>query len=121
MNSRQASSPGEQSQLQVFVTCRLAPQIDAVMAFRGVVAVPGGKHLCLKRKEEINMCKKSKLVRIAIPSLLVLGLMMIGTIPGYSEGKYETISAGAFGTGTQVGRLVEVTLVIYQFSSPEDR
>ena len=67
------------------------------------------------------MCNKSKLGRIAIPSLLVLGLMMIGTIPGYSEGKYETISAGAFGTGTQVGRLVEVTLVIYQFSSPEDR
>jgi len=67
------------------------------------------------------MCKKSKLVRIAIPSLLVLGLMMIGTIPGYSEGKYETISAGAFGTSTQLGRLVEVTLVIYEFSTAEDR
>ena len=67
------------------------------------------------------MCKKSKLVRIAIPSLLVLGLMMIGSIPGYSEGKYETISAGAFGTSTQLGRLVEVTLVIYEFSTAEDR
>jgi hypothetical protein len=67
------------------------------------------------------MCKKLKLVRIAIPSLLVLGLMMIGSVPGYSRDKYETISAGAFGTGTQVGSLITVTLVIYEFSSPEDR
>jgi hypothetical protein len=67
------------------------------------------------------MCKKLKLGRIAIPSLLVLGLIMIGSIPGYSRDKYETISAGAFGTGTQVGSLITVTLVIYEFSSPEDR
>lgn len=67
------------------------------------------------------MCNKSKVARIAIPTLLVLCLMMIGSLPGYSRDKYETISAGAFGTGTQVGRLITVTLVIYQFSSPEDR
>jgi hypothetical protein len=92
-----------------------------VPIFCGAIAISGGKHLCRKQKEEINMCNKSKLGRIAIPSLLVLGLMMIGSIPGYSQGKYETISAGAFGTSTQVGRLVEVTLVIYQFSTTEDR
>ena len=66
------------------------------------------------------MCKKSKVLSIVIPSLLVLCLVMIGTTPGYSA-KYETISATAFGTDTQVGQLVTVTLVIYQYSTDQDR
>ena len=31
------------------------------------------------------MFNKSKLVRLTIPSMLVLGLMLVGSIPGYCE------------------------------------
>jgi hypothetical protein len=39
----------------------------------------------------------------------------------FAKDKYETISATAFGTGTQVGRLIRVNFVIYQFSTDQDR
>ena len=67
------------------------------------------------------MSKESKTARIAIPSLLVLGLMIIGSIPGFARDKYETIDATAFGTSTQLGRNVGVKLIIYEWSTPEDR
>jgi hypothetical protein len=67
------------------------------------------------------MSKASKTVRIAIPSLLVLGLMIIGSIPGFARDKYETIDATAWGTSTQLGRNVAVKLIIYEWSTPEDR
>ncbi len=67
------------------------------------------------------MYKKSKLIRIAIPSLLVLGLMMIGSTPGFSRDKYETIDCTAWGTSTQLGHNIGITLTIYEFSTPEDR
>ena len=35
--------------------------------------------------------------------------------------KYETIDAQAFGTGTQLGQNIGVTLNIYEFSTPADR
>ena len=67
------------------------------------------------------MSKESKTVRIAIPSLLVLGLMIIGSIPGFARDKYETIDATAFGTSTQMGRIVNITLIIYDWSTSADR
>ncbi|MGD0930328.1 MAG: hypothetical protein ABR902_06720 [Candidatus Korobacteraceae bacterium] len=67
------------------------------------------------------MCKKSKLFRIAIPSLLVLALMMIGSIPGSSRDKYESIDCTAWGTSTQLGHNIGITITIYEFSTPEDR
>ena len=67
------------------------------------------------------MYKKSKLIRIAIPSLLVLGLMMIGSVPGFSRDKYESIDCTAWGTSTQLGHNIGITLTIYEFSTPEDR
>lgn len=67
------------------------------------------------------MYKKSKLIRIAIPSLLVLGLMMIGSIPGFSRDKSESIDCTAWGTSTQLGHNIGITLTIYEFSTPEDR
>jgi hypothetical protein len=67
------------------------------------------------------MYKKSKLIRIAIPSLLVLGLMMIGSVSGFSRDKYESIDCTAWGTSTQLGHNIGITLTIYEFSTPEDR
>jgi len=67
------------------------------------------------------MSKEVKHLRVAVSSLLVLGLLMIGSIPGFSRDKNETIDATAYGTSTQLGRNVGVTLIIYEFSTPEDR
>lgn len=53
---------------------------------------------------------------------LVLALLMISSVPGFGQRKgSETIDATAFGTSTQLGRNFGVKLIIYEFSSPEDR
>ncbi len=54
--------------------------------------------------------------------LLLIGLLMIASVPGSGQrGSYETIDATAFGTSTQLGRNFGVKIIIYEFSSPEDR
>ena len=56
--------------------------------------------------------------------LLLISVLIIGSTPGVSHArhpKYETIEASAMGTGTQLGQIVEVTLIIYDYSTPEDR
>ena len=58
---------------------------------------------------------------IAIRSLMLAGLLTIGTLSGFARDKYETIDAHAFGTGTQMGQNIGVTLNIYEFSTPADR
>src|SRR3979490_818515 len=53
---------------------------------------------------------------------LLIGLLMIVSIPGYGQrGGRETIDATAFATSPQLGRNFGVKIVIYEFSSPEDR
>src|SRR5271167_1741314 len=61
------------------------------------------------------------LSKIALKSALVVGIAMIGTTSGLARDKYETIEAQAFGTGTQMGQNIGVTLNIYEFSTPADR
>jgi hypothetical protein len=48
--------------------------------------------------EEMHMQKRSKLSKVAFGSLLVLGLVASGSLPGFSRDKNETIDATAFGT-----------------------
>jgi hypothetical protein len=67
------------------------------------------------------MHKKSKLLRVALDALLMLGLVMIGNLYGFARDKNETIDATAFGTGTQMGQNISVQLIIYDYSAPEDR
>src|SRR6202041_1552687 len=53
---------------------------------------------------------------------LLLGLLMISGAYGFGQRpEVETIDATAFGTSTQLGRNVGVKIIIYEFSSPEDR
>jgi hypothetical protein len=59
--------------------------------------------------------------RVALKGLLLVGVLTAGTIPGLARDKYETIDAQAFGTGTQLGQNIGVTLNIYEFSTPADR
>ncbi|QNI30906.1 hypothetical protein H7849_17540 [Alloacidobacterium dinghuense] len=54
-------------------------------------------------------------------SAVVLTVMLAGSRPAFSRDKYETIDATAFGTGTQLGQNIGVTLNIYEFSTPADR
>jgi hypothetical protein len=55
-----------------------------------------------------------------ITSLLVIGLLTLGTAPVFSD-KPETIEATAMGTGTQMGQTYEFRLVINEYSTMEDR
>ena len=67
------------------------------------------------------MRAESKLVKVATLGLLIVGLAMVGTMAGFARDKNETIDATAYGTSTQLGRNIGVTLIIYEFSTPEDR
>ncbi len=67
------------------------------------------------------MPTSSETNKIAIKSLVLAGVLMVGTLPGFARDKYETIDAQAFGTGTQLGQNIGVTLNIYEFSTPADR
>jgi hypothetical protein len=67
------------------------------------------------------MSTGSKLVKAAVGSLMLLGLMMVATVPGFARDKYETIDAQVYGTGTQMGMNIGVTLIIYDFSTQADR
>src|SRR5579872_6473333 len=54
--------------------------------------------------------------------LVLLGLVIMASIPGFGQrGSSETIDATAFGTSTQLGRNFGVKIIIYEFSSPDDR
>ena len=67
------------------------------------------------------MSDYSKAVKVSLKSLLVLGLAMFAIHPGFARDKYETLEAQAWGTGTQMGQSIGVTLNIYEFSTPADR
>jgi hypothetical protein len=62
-----------------------------------------------------------KMSDVVLKGLLVVGVIVIGTLPGFAREKYETIDAQAFGTGSQMGQNIGVTLNIYEFSTPADR
>jgi hypothetical protein len=61
------------------------------------------------------------LSRSVVMGVAVLGVILAGSSPAFSREKYETIDAQAFGTGTQLGRNIGVTLNIYEFSTPADK
>jgi hypothetical protein len=56
----------------------------------------------------------------AISGLILMGLMTLGNTPAFAQ-KAETIEAAAMGTGTQLGQNVEIRLVIYDYSTMEER
>ena len=55
-------------------------------------------------------------------SILLPVVLMVISMPSLGQrGSTETIDATAFGTSTQLGRNFGVKIIIYEFSSPEDR
>jgi hypothetical protein len=59
--------------------------------------------------------------KLALASLVVVGLFTVGTTPGFSATKSETIDATAMGTSTQLGSNFSVTLNIYDYSTQADK
>jgi len=57
--------------------------------------------------------------RVAILAAL-FSLLGLSTLSAFGRDKYETIDATAWGTSTQMGRNVGITLVIYEYSTPAD-
>ena len=72
-------------------------------------------------RRENCMRARSQIVSVVHCILILLGLLMIASIPGFGQRGRETIDATAFGTSTQLGRNFGVKIIIYEFSSPEDR
>jgi hypothetical protein len=55
--------------------------------------------------------------------LLIAGALSLGVTRGFSQGreKSETIEASSMGTGTQLGQMFGITVILYEYSTPEDR
>jgi hypothetical protein len=48
-------------------------------------------------------------------------ILVMTAVPGFAREKYETIDAQAYGTSTQMGANFTVRLIIYEYSTPDDR
>ncbi|HET6142316.1 MAG TPA: hypothetical protein VFE02_02325 [Candidatus Acidoferrales bacterium] len=61
--------------------------------------------------------------KLAIGSLLVIGLLSMGNTTAFSQdrSKPETIDATAMGTEAQMGKEFSITLTIYEYSPPADK
>ena len=59
--------------------------------------------------------------KVALASLLITGLLIAGSTPGFSAIKSETIDATAMGTTTQMGSEFSITLNIYDYSTQADK
>jgi len=59
--------------------------------------------------------------KLGLASLVVVGLFTVGTTPGFSATKSETIDATAQGTSTQMGSEFSVTLNIFDYSTQADK
>lgn len=68
------------------------------------------------------MVTKLRTLNLADGISLLVGLLLIASVPGFAQrGTTETIDATAMGSSTQLGRNFGVKIIIYEFSSPEDR
>jgi hypothetical protein len=59
--------------------------------------------------------------KLALRSLVIAGLLVVGSTLGLSGNKTETIDASAMGTGTQMGAHINITLNINDYSTQADK
>jgi hypothetical protein len=67
------------------------------------------------------MRTRTSLVKPMLSVLLLVSMLAFGCVLVFSRDKDETIDATAFGTGTQMGQNIGVTLIIYEYSTPADK
>jgi hypothetical protein len=63
-------------------------------------------------------------MRLEVSKSIAVGLiLLLATVAGssFARDKAETIDATAMGTSTQMGRVGTVRIIIYEYSTPEDR
>ena len=60
-------------------------------------------------------------LKLAFGSLLITGLLIVGSTASFAANKSETIEATAMGTSTQMGSQFSITLNIYDYSSQADK
>jgi hypothetical protein len=58
--------------------------------------------------------------KLVINSFVLVALLVAGR-PGFARDNYETIDAESYGTGTQLGEAIGITLTIYEYSTPADK
>jgi hypothetical protein len=65
----------------------------------------------------------SRLYLRVLASLLIAGALILSATRGFSQSreKSETIEASSMGTGTQIGQMFGITVILYEYSTPEDR
>ncbi len=66
------------------------------------------------------MRTKSSFLKVTFSVAVLASLLVLGSVPGFSREKNETIDATAWGTSTQLGRNIGITIIIYQYSTPAD-
>src|SRR5271163_1550039 len=67
------------------------------------------------------MLTNTKILRGVLSGVMLFALLSVGSVHSFARGKYETIDAQAFGTGTQMGQNIGITIIIYDFSTAADR
>jgi hypothetical protein len=60
-------------------------------------------------------------LKLTLGSLLITGLLIVGSTASFAANKSETIEANAMGTSTQMGSQFSITLNIYDYSSQADK
>jgi hypothetical protein len=116
---RQPRENGGSVRLTLLSRCASESAIAQPDPLQQCIACP----VALRGKDkEMRQIETPKTCKIAIGSLMLIGLLMLASILAFSRGpKPETIEATAMGTGTQMGQAIGVTLDIFEFSTPEDR
>jgi hypothetical protein len=65
--------------------------------------------------------KKSGLTKVVFSAMLLAAVLISGSVSGFARDKNETIDATAWGTSTQLGKNIGITIIIYQYSTPQDQ
>ena len=54
-------------------------------------------------------------------SIAAAAILAMSAVEGFARDTTETIDAQAYGTSTQLGKNFTVRLIVYEYSTPEDR
>jgi hypothetical protein len=68
----------------------------------------------LQTEDKVNI----KQLKMSVAAVAILAMTAVS---GFARDKYETIDAQAYGTSTQLGKNFTVRLIVYEYSTPEDR
>jgi len=76
-----------------------------------------------RRKRDVanKECGSKNVTSLPSPVWSLSGLLIVGSTPGFSANKSETIGATAMGTSTQMGSQFSITLNIYDYSTQADK